>query len=220
MLTVCVSGWRDEELLPDLVASVKAFGWPIAYVDGAYRLYLDKGEDWHGDVDAARKALGSWAAFVDAPGDGPWPSEAAKKQALMREVLTRRGAGWVLWLDADERLESDAHAVDVWPWLLDGDAALLRIWNPSYPHAPEGFTLPRLINLQAGVEFRPPRDFDLYRGGQRIAWPEMSKEDGAVEVPWSVLRIRHEHRLRSLERHNRNGVYAQRRKAAHGNAVV
>ena len=218
---VCVSGYRDEALLADCAASIRALGWPIAYADGAYPLFLRRGEPWSSDRSATFAALGGPPAlWMDAPRDAPWPSEAAKKAALLAAVDgSPIDGGWTLWLDCDERLEAPLGPgpVEVALAGLPGDVGLVRRWRPDHDPAPGGFLLPLLLRRGAGLTFRPPRDFDVFLGDSRAAWPGMEPGEGAgaAEVPVELLRVRHERRLRTMDRHNRNGEYQRRRRAAH-----
>lgn len=96
----------------------------------------------------------------------------------------------------------------------------MRRWRPDHDPAPGGFPLPLALRLRAGLTFRPPRDFDVERrregaDPELVAWPGMDPGAAAPECPVEVMRVRHERRLRTLARHNRNGEYQRRRRAAH-----
>lgn len=237
-VTVCISGFRDEDLLVGAVESVRPLGWRVAYADGAYELFLPPKQrrpvpfradlaprEWRGDLAAAGKALEDVALCIVPALERPWSSEAEKKTELAHAVRAHPGSSWTLWLDTDERLETPSGASEAQEWLaanlVGEDVARLLIWHPEHERSAEqsDYMLPRLVRLQPGVTFRPPRDFDVYLGEHRIAWPEMGDGD-AVTVPRDILRIRHDRHLRSIARREQSAAYYRRRKAAHGAAVV
>ena len=171
---------------------------------------------------------GSWALFHDRPADqaqADYPTEAAKRTALARlawVAYSHAGIRWLLMLDSDERLEvPDPPTLNRWlRGVSDGVRWLnVNIYRPDHPHAPQGFYLPRLIEMAPDLEWRPPRDWEVYRGGERIAPLDGEPGfDGALRVPSTFLRIRHDRALRSVERSDRNARYQQRRRALHGTA--
>ena len=237
-IVACIPGFKDEELLGDCLDSVRSAGMSVIYADGAYALFLrptlcakhareaatgvdvyalgrpdtcescgPSVESWRGDEARARQLVEAVGGrFIPAPSAGPWPGEAEKRQALF-EAAYDAGAEYALFLDVDERVEIGP---DIFNWLdRSGDVGLLRLYQAGNGE----LILPRLLRLEAGLEFRGPRDFDVYRGSTKIAWPGM--RTGGVEIPRAALCIRHERVRRSEERHRLAGEYYCRRRAAH-----
>lgn len=215
--TVLISGFNDEGLLSGAIASAKRLGWRVAYADGGYRLFVRPGESWRSCSEQLKEAQEA-DLILPAPPDAPWASEADKKTALLRTVHEDFGPGWVLFLDADERIEADKVPMKVGA----SPVAMVNIYRDDMGGVGRnGFMLPRLFRNSAGVHFRPPRDFDVYDGdGNLLCSPVEDASTRAWDVSPSTLRIRHDHYLRSIDRHNREGEYLVRRKAAHGSAVV
>lgn len=224
-LVVCVNGFGDERLLlPALAESVRPLGCPVLYVDGAWELFLEPGEPHDGDAEAVAAAFrGMDLWVVGAPGR-PWSSDAEKKTAGFRAARER--GSWCLWLDTDDRVElgpGGASALaEAWAE-RGGDVGLVNIWRPDQPWARDGLWYPRAFPLDAPLHLRPPRDWDVWRGGERAAWPEMdgaAPPGAAARVPAGVLRLRHDRAARPKESLDRTGRYYLRRKARHGAAVV
>lgn len=228
-VAVCISGWLDTELLRGCVESVAEFGWPVTYADGAYRLFLGP-DDKPTPTDEAEleDALESvdWCTLSAPLPLGVWESEAKKKTELARVAMAQwPDAEWLLFLDTDERIEAPsglAALESAWPDRFpDQMWASLNIYRPDHPHNPDGFPLPRLLRADPSLEFRPPRDFDAYRDGERIAFldGERVPESMVSRHSWihpRYLRIRHERRLRPVERADMTGRYCQRRREMHG----
>lgn len=240
-IVACIPGFRDEELLGECLDSVRSAGMSVIYADGAYSLFLrptlcakhareaatgvdvyslgrpdtcescgPSVEGWHGDEARARQLVETAGGrFLSAPAAGPWLGEAEKRQALL-EVATGSGAEWALFLDVDERVETGPGFSDWLDGALIGDVGILRLYQPGLAGE---LRLPRLLALGTGLEFRGPRDFDVYRGANKVAWPGM--RTGGVEIPRAAICIRHERVQRSEERHRLAGEYYCRRRAAH-----
>lgn len=223
-ILVCISGWNDADLLRGCLASVAEQGWPVLYVDGAYRTYC-RNRPWWTDEAALFGAFdlipdGGATIILADRGQGPWESEAAKKTAMMRHAesiaLDAHRADWLLVLDTDERVECERGALDAWLAEQAGDAAwaYLNIYRLDRPGLRTGYRVPRLLRAARGLEFRPPHDFHVYREGERIALLEGESSAlkwGAVDVPVPVARIRHERHLRPAERLAMSGSYIRAR---------
>lgn len=219
MVVCCLSGWRDAGLARVAAASARLLGWPVAYADGAYRLYSET--EWATPAADLAELASEVDVMVPAPAAGPWASEAAKKTVLLRAAEAMLGT-WALFLDADERLEApDWRALTAWLWenLPGLEWVDINLYRPDGRDA--GGPLPRLVMLSPDLEFRPPRDFELWRGGRRVAYLDgervPAEQAGAhAMVPPRLLRIRHDRHLRPVERTEMSARYLQRRRAAHG----
>ena len=173
--------------------------------------------------------------MVGGPNDAPFEREAAKRTALLR-LVEDMGAEWGLFLDADERIETDLSADDLSDRILswteaDFVSALWWLMVDIYQSSPASpaWKVPRMIRIapchdrapRPLLEFRPPRDFDLYRDGERIAYldgepvpAELSGRYGSLSP--DVLRIRHDRHLRTPERIDMSAAYVVRRRREHG----
>ena len=137
---------------------------------------------------------------------------------------------WALWLDTDDRVEL-FHFVDLEAWLatwlatpaaIAAGVGLVNVYRPDQEWCPEGLRYPRLLRMAPDLHWEPPRDWDVYAGTDRIAWGGMQARDlpgVAVDVPVTVLRLRHDRAARSPESLARTARYYRRRKAAHGTEV-
>lgn len=199
---VAIPWWRDGDLLDGALESVEQVGLEAICLDGAYRTYAPDGP-WL--TPEAEQPKHKGAAMI-SHGRG-YAHEAEKRTALLRHAADA-GAGWVLFLDSDERLEGDAAALVAW---TDAVAAVVVAVN-VYLDQPGagGWYVPRLLRLTQRLEFRPPRDFDVWSGDTLVAAPG---REGLVSecVPGSVMRIRHDRHLRPPERLLQTRHYLLRR---------
>ena len=231
-LAVCVSAWNEELLLPgclDSVAPLLAMGARLVVADGAYRLTLDHTDgkpwpEWRSTDGTRAVAAIHGATWVDAPAE-PWPSEAEKKTALL-DTARDTGARWALFIDADERMEygaCEATAVARIASLVAGHcwwATLEIYWPDGRGAGSNSYPLPRLLALAPAMSFAPPRDFEVWRDGHRIAF--LAGEAVPLElrshfdaIPPRVARLRHDRHLRPPERTMLSRAYMTRRKTQH-----
>lgn len=217
---VAISGWDDADLLGGCLASVSAQGWPVVYLDGAYRTYAPRGE-WRTPDAALAPLRVRWpfVAWYAAPQSGPWETEAEKRTAVLGLAVLQaraRGIGWVLCLDTDERVVGPPGALQRWLDAEDGREslwwAMVNLYSEDRPGLRAGYLLPRLIRVADGLAFHPPRDFELYRGGVRMAYLEGEVPSGAdagrwAAVPRNALRIRHDRAQRPARRLAQSGSY-------------
>ena len=122
MLTACVIVWDEEGLLPGCLESLVGRVDRCVVVDGVYADF-PHGEGAITSTDRTRAIAEAYGAeWVEAPSQAPTPSpspgapqgrrpgEGGKRRAWGDEVEKRNaglgavGAGWVLVIDADERL--------------------------------------------------------------------------------------------------------------------
>ena len=91
-LTLCLIARNEEEMLPGCLASVRGVVDEVVVVDT-------------GSTDRTRQVAAEAGALVL---DRPWDDDFAAPRNL---ALSRATAGWVLALDADERLAPSAGQV-------------------------------------------------------------------------------------------------------------
>ena len=230
VVVACVSGWRDTALLRGCLESVAIAGWPAIYLDGAYETFLPGAtpEQWttpHEDLDSAVDGL-LGVVCIRARRDRMWVNEAEKKSILVDYAWWLHGrldAEWALFLDTDERVEVRSPSV-LNDWLSKQRHLLwcdVNIWRPEHNNDPGGFPIPRLLRLRSDLEFRSPRDFDVFCAGERIAYLDGEKVPVSLSrrhesVPLDLLRIRHDRHERSSDRIAQNGEYQRRRRIEHG----
>lgn len=222
-ILVVIPTWRDAELLRGALESVAAAGLPALVCDGRYETYA-QGGPWATPEDEIAEAV---AGVPDvtvrwARRDRAWTDEAEKKSDLARGAIAA-GADWLLFLDADERLETEPGALAGFlrldPRPLEW--AYVNLYLSSEKGVADGYPVPRLLRARDGLHFRPPRDFDAYVGEERVVYldgehvPE-ELADAWTEVPRGVLRIRHDRHLRGQERLEMSGRYVRERRRLHG----
>jgi hypothetical protein len=221
VLVVCISGYDDTDVLRGCLQSYAHTGWGTIYVDGSFELFHEEG-NWASPPSRLKCALDGFGVLVvPAPAHAPWPDEASKRTAALDYACGLREVGqvWALFLDTDERLEVDG--VDALVGFLEvSDPEALwgsvNIYRPEHSHHPNGHGLPRLLRLVDGMEFRPPRDFDVWYQGGFLVSPNVGGVGAHVEVPRELLRIRHDRHERPAARKAQMGRYCQRRRARWG----
>lgn len=213
-IVVAIPTWNDAELLRGALQSCAAAGLRSVALDGRYQTY-GSGPGWS---TAPEELI---AAALNAPGvtlemalpARAWHTEAEKRTALANAARALC-PDWLLFLDTDERIELEPGALET--WLAGVPDRVLWCEVNLYSRAiagGQGYGLPRLIR-SLPIEFRPPRDFDVYLDGRRIAWlPDEgpATTDERACVPREVLRIRHDRHLRSFERAATSAAYVRTR---------
>jgi len=215
---VCVSGFRDTALLRGCVRSANALGWPVLYADGAYRTFLDRpdSDPWVTSSDELREATeGSDVAFMPALQKQPWPDEPTKLNAILNHVSAHYDIfyrpTWLVFLDCDERLEWVNPREEVTGFLY----ALLSMpeikWATIKTYQPKSGVISSVArffkfdeHIRENLAFSSIPPFPLLWDGAALCAPCESSYTGlrtnCVNIPYSLLRIRHECGRQTAER--------------------